>query len=85
MGSLSTRWYIKELGGGAPVDDWASLAGPNHGTVNYGTWWLPCDEVINPASSVPLEGAANHETACLHHLDLLSDKAVYEQVREFVK
>jgi triacylglycerol lipase len=118
MGSLNTRWYIKELGGSAKVDDWVSLGGPNHGTatasfcsdtacqemlpestfltelnagdetpdaVNYGTWWSPCDEVIVPNSSVPLEGAANHETACISHVALLADETVYEQVREFVK
>lgn len=35
------------------------------GTPNYGTWWSPCDEVINPDSSVPLAGARNTQTACL--------------------
>jgi triacylglycerol lipase len=29
-------------------------------TVNYGTWWSPCDEFINPDSSVPLSGATQH-------------------------
>jgi triacylglycerol esterase/lipase EstA (alpha/beta hydrolase family) len=55
------------------------------GTVNYGTWWSPCDEFINPDSSVPLSGATNTETACISHLALLSDETVYQQVREFVK
>lgn len=55
------------------------------GEVNYGTWWSPCDEFINPDSSVPLTGATNHETACISHLSLLTDPTVYEQVREFVK
>jgi triacylglycerol lipase len=32
MGGLSTRSYLKERGGTAFVDDWVSLAGPNHGT-----------------------------------------------------
>ncbi|MBC9716099.1 triacylglycerol lipase [Streptomyces sp. TRM66268-LWL] len=32
FGSLVTRWYIKHGGGLAKVDDWVSLAGPNHGT-----------------------------------------------------
>ncbi|HEU4656383.1 MAG TPA: triacylglycerol lipase [Capillimicrobium sp.] len=32
MGGLSSRYYIKNLGGGAYVDDWVSLGGPNHGT-----------------------------------------------------
>jgi triacylglycerol lipase len=33
MGSLSSRWYIRKLGGEATVDDWISLGGPNHGTL----------------------------------------------------
>jgi triacylglycerol lipase len=55
------------------------------GAVNYGTWWSPCDEIINPDSSVPLAGATNTETACISHLNLMQDATVYSQVREFVK
>jgi len=55
------------------------------GAVNYGTWWSPCDEIINPDSSVLLSGATNTETACIGHLALLSDETVYKGVREFVK
>jgi triacylglycerol lipase len=55
------------------------------GAVNYGTWMSPCDEFINPDSSVALSGATNTETACISHLGLLSDETVYKGVREFVK
>jgi triacylglycerol lipase len=55
------------------------------GAVNYGTWWSPCDEIINPDSSVALSGATNTKTACISHAALRTDKTVYEQVREFVK
>jgi len=55
------------------------------GAVNYGTWWSPCDEIINPDSSVPLSGATNTETACISHLNLMQDETVYSQVREFVE
>jgi triacylglycerol esterase/lipase EstA (alpha/beta hydrolase family) len=55
------------------------------GTVNYGTWWSPCDEIINPDESVLLSGATNTKTACISHVALTTDKTVYEQVREFVK
>jgi triacylglycerol lipase len=55
------------------------------GTVNYGTWWSPCDEIINPDSSVALSGATNTKTACISHTALMNDETVYNQVREFVK
>ncbi len=55
------------------------------GAVNYGTWWSPCDEIINPDSSVPLAGATNTKTACISHLNLMQDVTTYTQVREFVK
>jgi triacylglycerol lipase len=55
------------------------------GTVNYGTWWSPCDEIINPDSSVALSGATNTKTACLSHTALTTDSTVFGQVREFVK
>lgn len=32
MGGLSSRHYLKNLGGTAKVDAWVSLGGPNHGT-----------------------------------------------------
>lgn len=32
MGSLSSRYYLKNLGGQSYVDEWVSLGGPNHGT-----------------------------------------------------
>lgn len=32
MGSLSSRHYLKALGGDAKVESWTSISGPNHGT-----------------------------------------------------
>jgi triacylglycerol lipase len=32
MGSLNTRYYLKNLAGTEKTDDWVSLGGPNHGT-----------------------------------------------------
>lgn len=119
MGGLSSRWYVKFLGGTSSVDEWVSLGGPNHGTnlaslcfwqtsciemragssflsqlnsgdetpgdVRYGTWWSPCDEVINPDSSILLSGATNTRTACILHSGYLSSSTVYGQVRDFVR
>jgi triacylglycerol lipase len=119
MGSLSSRYYVRNLGGGSVVDEWVSLGGPNHGTstaylcylfsagcrdmipgssflnnlnsgdetpgaVRYGTFWSSCDEVINPDSSTPLSGATNTGVGCLGHSALLSNAAVFTQVRAFV-
>ncbi|HEX8647628.1 MAG TPA: triacylglycerol lipase [Thermoleophilaceae bacterium] len=55
------------------------------GAVNYRTFWSPCDEVINPDSSVALGGATNTQTACLSHSGLYGDATVYGQVRDFVR
>ena len=119
MGGLSSRWYVKFLGGTSSVDEWVSLGGPNHGTnlaslcfwqtsciemragssfllqlnsgdetpggVRYGTWWSPCDEVINPDSSILLSGGTNTRTACILHSGYLTSSTVYGQVRDFVR
>jgi triacylglycerol lipase len=118
MGGLSSRYYLKNLGGDLKVDEWVSLGGPNHGTdtanfcfstacsemrvgssfltslnsgdetpgaLNYRTWWSPCDEIINPDSSVALSGATNTQTACISHSALKEDAAVYAQVRDYVR
>ena len=52
MGGLSSRYYLKNLGGTANVDDWVSLAGPNHGTTwAYGCFFFsPCNQML-PGSS----------------------------------
>ena len=54
------------------------------GTPRYGTWWSPCDSIINPDSSVAVSGATNTQTACLSHSALYEDATVYGQVRTFV-
>jgi triacylglycerol lipase len=119
MGSLSSRYYLKNLGGTARVDEWVSIGGPNHGTytaagcsllvscrqmlpgssfldalnsgdetpgtVRYGTFWSPCDEIINPDTSVILSGATNTRTGCIGHVSLLASPSVYAGVRDFVR
>jgi len=55
------------------------------GTVNYLTWWSPCDSVINPDSSVSVAGARNTQTGCLGHSDLYLDAGVYAQVRDAIR
>jgi triacylglycerol lipase len=121
MGALSSRYYIKNLGGTSTIEKWVSLGGPNHGTesarfctfdvscqqmvpnstflnelnagtevpgsptVGYHTWWSPCDEIINPHTSVIINGAVNTETECISHVALTTNEKVYTQVREYVR
>lgn len=63
MGSLSTRWYIKKLGGEATVDDWVSLGGPNHGTLaaEICAAETPCQDML-PWSTFLSELNAGDET-----------------------
>ena len=49
MGSLSSRYYLKTLGGAARVDAWVSIAGPNHGTQTA----TQCAQLPACAESVP--------------------------------
>ncbi|AKU18661.1 hypothetical protein VV02_05365 [Luteipulveratus mongoliensis] len=40
MGSLSSRYYLKNLGGTAKVEHFASIAGANHGTASANWCWI---------------------------------------------
>lgn len=51
MGSLSSRYYIRNLGGVTRVDAWVSIAGPNHGTITAEQCsFTPCIE-MRPGSA----------------------------------
>jgi triacylglycerol lipase len=51
MGSLSSRYYLKNLGGVAKVDAWVSIAGPNRGTLTASQCSeTPCAEML-PSSA----------------------------------
>ncbi len=50
MGSVSSRYYLKNLNGALSVDAWVSLAGPNHGTDaadNQNCQFTPCREIVS--------------------------------------
>ncbi|WP_460063053.1 esterase/lipase family protein [Streptomyces sp. YKOK-I1] len=53
MGALSSRYYLKNLGGTSYVDDFVSVAGVNHGT-SVASWcsWLytSCAEMVTGSS-----------------------------------
>jgi triacylglycerol lipase len=64
MGSISSRYYLKNLGGSAKVDAWVSLAGPNHGTdavENNNCAFTPCREII-PGSAFLADLNSGDET-----------------------
>ncbi|HUQ47706.1 MAG TPA: triacylglycerol lipase [Gemmatimonadaceae bacterium] len=64
MGSVSSRYYLKNLGGVDKVDAWVSLAGPNHGTdevANQACNFTPCKEII-PGSAFLTALNATDET-----------------------
>ena len=53
MGGLSSRYYLKALGGQPYVDEWVSLGGPNHGTnLSYicGVWNASCWDMMYGSS-----------------------------------
>jgi hypothetical protein len=50
--------------------------------------WVPgftarCDTVVDNAWTV-LDGAANLDVGCVSHVNLVSDRAVFDQVRQAV-
>ena len=70
MGGLSSRYYVKNLGGDLKVDEWVSLGGPNHGTdtANF-CFSTACSEMrigssflkaLNSTDETP--GAVNYRT-----------------------
>ena len=64
MGSISSRYYLKNLGGNEKIDAWVSLAGPNHGTdyvENQNCNFTPCKEII-PGSAFLLALNGGDET-----------------------
>jgi len=50
MGGLSSRHYLKYLGGADKVDAWVSLGGPNHGTLTALACWDPSCLEMRPGS-----------------------------------
>jgi triacylglycerol esterase/lipase EstA (alpha/beta hydrolase family) len=64
MGALSTRYYIKNLGGESTIESWVSLGGPNHGTTTAefcAGFETSCKEMV-PKSTFLNELNAGDET-----------------------
>jgi triacylglycerol esterase/lipase EstA (alpha/beta hydrolase family) len=54
MGAMNSRYYLKNLGGTAYVDDFVSVAGVNHGTsvASWCTWlYTSCTEMYTGSST----------------------------------
>jgi triacylglycerol lipase len=62
MGALSTRYYIKNLGGESTIEDWVSLGGPNHGTTTANFCPEVSCEQMRPNSTFLNELNAGDET-----------------------
>ncbi|HEX7290898.1 MAG TPA: triacylglycerol lipase [Conexibacter sp.] len=62
MGSLNTRYYLKNLGGTEKVDDWVSLGGPNHGTTVASFCFEASCVEMRPGSTFLRELNATDET-----------------------
>lgn len=62
MGSISSRYYLRNLVGTSKIDAWVSLAGPNHGTDTANNCgFAPCTE-IQPGSAFLAALNAGDET-----------------------
>lgn len=63
MGGLVSRWYVKELDGQQYVENWASLAGANHGTdfANTCSAFASCQEMV-PGSDFETQLNSGDET-----------------------
>lgn len=81
-GCWSTSCF--EMRPGSKFLDHLNTGNESPGDTRYGTWWSPCDEIIDPDKSVRVKGASNTKTSCISHNWFLYDRTVYNQVRDFV-
>ena len=68
MGSVSSRYYMKNFDGALKVDAWVSLAGPNHGTdavENNSCPSTPCKEIIPGSNFLTALNAADETPGAL--------------------
>jgi Lipase (class 2) len=82
MGSLSARYYVKNLGGGAKVDDFVSLGGLNHGAPS---WKLslpsigcsgtptPCNEMVEDSTFLTSLNAGDETPGPVWYMTVAAD------------
>jgi triacylglycerol lipase len=82
MGSLSARYYIKNLGGATKVDDFVSLGGLNHGTtaaklslpyIGCGSTPTPCNEMVENSTFLNHLNAVDETPGSVQYLTVASD------------
>ncbi|MFD3697916.1 esterase/lipase family protein [Streptomyces sp. NPDC058646] len=88
-GTQTARWCggapCVEMRPGSDFLNHLNAGDETPGASRYATWGSPCDGIVNPASSVALDGALNTTTACLDHMALRTDRSVYEQVKAHLR
>lgn len=62
MGGVSSRWFLKFMEGTPKVDDWVSLAGPNHGTAKANFCYTTLCKEARPGSDLLTQLNAGDET-----------------------
>ncbi len=86
MGSLSTRYYIKDLGGAAKVGAWVSLGGPNHGSSELDTCLVPsCLDMHRGASFLARLNAGDETPGPVRYLTWRSPCDEYVVPRDSVE
>jgi triacylglycerol lipase len=69
MGGLSSRYYLKFLGGTTYVEDWVSLGGPNHGTkIANGCNWTSCQQMRAGSSFLTTLNAGDETPGATNYL-----------------
>jgi len=78
MGSLSGRFYLKNLGGSAKVDEFVSLGGPNHGTSDTALVFcsstpMSCDQMKENSPFLTSLNAGDETPGAVRYLTIGSD------------
>jgi triacylglycerol lipase len=78
MGGLSGRYYLKNLGGTAKVDEFVSLGGPNHGTSDAalafcGSTPMSCNQMKENSPFLTSLNAGDETPGAVRYLTIGSD------------
>lgn len=67
-GGMNTRWYLKFIGGTAKVDDYVSLASPQHGIDSaYSCGWTTCHELRPGSEFLTTLNAGDETPGAVHY------------------